>query len=259
MINGRRVIATISARMGSTRLPGKVLMPLAGEPVLARIVERIGRSKYFDDIIIATSTNPNDDAIEAFCKERNCRYYRGSENDVLARVYEAAKSCDADIVYRGMGDSPLVDHRIVDGLIEKLCEGNYDFVSNEMGDAPVPDGFDATVFTMKALEDGYKEATHPEMREHVTVHIKTDPKRYKILALRAEGEMLWPELRLTLDTAEDYRVICEVYDALYSENNDFSAPDVINFLKKRPDIVNINANIKQKIPTLLDQDNKQGA
>ncbi len=251
MINGRRAIATISARMGSTRLPGKVLMPLAGEPVLARIVERISRSKYIDEIIIATTVNPNDDAIETFCAERQYRCYRGSEADVLARVYEAAKSCDADIVYRGMGDSPLVDHRIVDDLILKLFEGNFDLVSNEMGDAPVPDGFDATVFTIKALEDGYNEATHPEMREHVTVHIKTDPKRYKILALRAKGEMLWPELRLTLDTPEDYRVISEVYDALYLENNDFAASDVINFLKKRPDIVNINANIKQKIPILL--------
>jgi spore coat polysaccharide biosynthesis protein SpsF len=110
MINGRRVVATISARMGSTRLPGKVLMPLFGEPVLARIVERVSRSKYFDDIVIATSTNSGDDAIEAFCKERGYRCYRGSEDDVLARVYEASISCDADIVYRGMGDSPLVDH-----------------------------------------------------------------------------------------------------------------------------------------------------
>lgn len=254
MINGRRVIATISARMGSTRLPGKVLMPLAGKPVLTRIMERVSRSKYLDDIVIATSTNTGDDAIEAFCKERGYRCYRGSEEDVLARVYETAKSCNADIVYRGMGDSPLVDHRIVDDLIEKLVEGNYDFVSNEMGDTPVPDGFDATVFTMKALEEGYKEAMHPEMREHVTVHIKTDPKRYKILALRAEGEMIFPGLRLTLDTPQDYEVLSAVFNELYPKNSDFSALDVIHFLKERPDIVNINSEVKQKMPTLLNNE-----
>jgi spore coat polysaccharide biosynthesis protein SpsF len=254
MINGRRTIATISARMGSTRLPGKVLMPLSGEPVLVRIVERVSRSKYFDDIVIATSTNPGDDKIEAFCRERGYHCYRGSEDDVLARVYEAAKSCDADIVYRGMGDSPLVDHRIVDDLLEKLVEGNYDFVSNEMGDVSSPDGVDATVFTLKALEDGYKEATHPEMREHVTVHIKTNSKRYKILALKAEGEMIFPGLRLTLDTAQDYEVLSAVFDELYPKDHDFSASDVIDFLQKRPDIVNINSEVKQKVPTLLDQE-----
>ena len=251
MINGRRVIATISARMGSTRLPGKVLMPLCGKPVLAHIIERVARSKYFDDIIIATSVDPKDDAIEAFAKEHGHKVYRGSEDDVLARVYEAAKSQNADIIYRGMGDSPLVDHRIVDKLIEDLIQGDYDLVSNEMGDAPVPDGFDATVFTFKALEDGYKEATHPEMREHVTVHIKTDPKRYKILALKAEGDMNWPGLRLTLDTKEDYQVIHAIYEALYAKDPDFSAVDILNFLKTRPDIVAINSTIIQKTPTLL--------
>lgn len=251
MINNKRVIATISARMGSTRLPGKVLMPLLGEPVLERIIERLKHGKYFDDVIIATSTNAGDDAIEKFCTERGYKFYRGSEEDVLARVYGAAKSCDADIVYRGMGDSPLVDWRIVDDLIKRLDEGGYDLVSNEMGDFAVPDGFDATVFTMKALKEGYNEATHPEMREHVTVHIKTNPARYKVLALKAEGEMLAPDLRLTLDTKEDYQVITRVFEALYPQNPDFSALDIIHYLRTHPEIAEINSTIVQKMPTLL--------
>lgn len=251
MINGKRVIATISARMGSTRLPGKVLMPLLGEPVLERIIERLKHGKYFDDIIVATSTNSGDDAIEKFCTERGYKYYRGSENDVLARVYETAKLCDADIVYRGMGDSPLVDPHIVDDLIERLNEGGYDLVSNEMGEYAVPDGFDATVFTMKALEEGYHEATHPEMREHVTVHIKTDPSRYKVLTLKAEGEMFAPDLRLTLDTKEDYEVISNVFEALYPTNSDFSALDCIHYLREHPEVAKINSTIVQKMPTLL--------
>ncbi len=237
--------------MGSTRLPGKVLMPLLGEPVLLRIVERLKHGKYFDDIIIATSDNSKDDPIENFCIERSYKCYRGSEVDVLARVYEAAKICDAGIVYRGMGDSPLVDWRIVDDLIVRLDEGGFDLVSNEMGEKPVPDGFDATVFTMKALEEGYNEATHPEMREHVTVHIKTDPVRYKVLALKAEGEMNAPDLRLTLDTKEDYELISKVFEELYAQNKDFTAHDIIKFLRSRPDIAAINSSVHQKVPTLL--------
>ena len=251
MINGKRVVATISARMGSTRLPGKVLMPLLGEPILLRIVERLKHSKYFDDIIFATSVNSKDDAIENFCNERGYKCYRGSEDDVLARVYETAKSCNADIVYRGMGDSPLVDWRIVDDLIERLDAGSYDLVSNEMGECPVPDGFDATVFTMKALEQGYHEATHPEMREHVTVHIKTDPARYKVLALKAEGEMNAPDLRLTLDTQEDYELITKVFEKLYPNNSDFAAHDIVEFLRSNPEIAAINSTVHQKIPGLL--------
>ena len=251
MINRKRVVATISARMGSTRLPGKVLMLLAGKPVLAHIVERLTHSQYFDDVIVATSTNKGDDAIEQFCNERGIRCYRGSEADVLSRVYEAANICDADIVYRGMGDSPLVDWRIVDKLIELLEEGGYDFVANEITEPTYPIGFDATVFTMSALKDGYETATHPEMREHVTVHIKTNPKRYNIGALIAEGEMIAPKLRLTLDTALDYQVISAVFDALYPINANFSALDVVHFLKENSDIVNINSNVIQKVPELL--------
>lgn len=251
MINRKRVVATISARMGSTRLPGKVLMLLAGKPVLAHIVERLTHSQYFDDVIVATSTNKGDDAIEQFCNERGIRCYRGSEADVLSRVYEAANICDADIVYRGMGDSPLVDWRIVDKLIELLEEGGYDFVANEITEPTYPIGFDATVFTMSALKDGYETATHPEMREHVTVHIKTNPKRYNIGALIAEGEMIAPKLRLTLDTALDYQAISAVFDALYPINANFSALDVVHFLKENSDIVNINSNVIQKVPELL--------
>ncbi len=251
MINGKRVIAVISARMSSTRLPGKVLMPLAGEPVLVRIVERVSQSKYIDEIVIATTVNPGDDVVETLCNERGYRCYRGSEEDVLARVYEAAKLCGADIVYRGMGDSPVVDWRIIDQLLEILDKGNFDFVDNEMAEPAYPVGFDATVFTFSALEDGYDEAVDPEIREHVTVHIKINPKRYKIFSVKAEGEMVWPELRLTLDTSEDYQVISAVYDALHSVNNDFSASDAIQFLITHPNIAALNADILQKMPTLL--------
>ena len=251
MINGKRVIAVVSARMGSTRLSGKVLLPLCEKPVLLHIVERLRHSKYVDEIIIATSVNTGDDAIEKFCIDSDILCYRGSEEDVLARVYEAAKTCGADIIYRGMGDSPLVDWRIIDQLVELLERGEYDFVANEITEPTYPVGFDATVFTMSALTDGYKEATHPEMREHVTIHIKTNPARYKIGTLLAEREMIAPQLRLTLDTPLDYQVIAQVFEALYPLNPDFSAIDVLDFLKKNPQIASINSEVAQKVPSLL--------
>ena len=251
MINDKRVIAVVSARMGSTRLPGKVLLPLCEKPILFHIVERLRHSKYIDEVIIATSVNTGDNAIEKFCIDSDVRCYRGSEEDVLARVYEAAKMGSADIIYRGMGDSPLVDWRIVDKLIELLEEGGYDFVANEITEPTYPIGFDATVFTMSALKDGYETATHPEMREHVTVHIKTNPKRYNIGALIAEGEMIAPHLRLTLDTPLDYQVITRVFDALYPLNPDFSAIDTLDFLKKNPEVSGINSEVAQRVPTLL--------
>lgn len=250
MINGKRVVATISVRMNSTRLPGKVLMPLAGKPALERVFERISKSSYIDDVVIATTVNKKDDIIETFCKDRGYSYYRGDEIDVLAGVYNAAKSAQADIVYRGMGDSPLVDWRILDQLLELLVEGSFDFVANEIDEPTYPVGFDATVFTFSALEEGFNEATHPEMREHVTVHIKTNPVRYNIGALHAGEEMYWPELRLTLDTPEDYAVIAAVFDA-FRDVPDFSALDVVRFLRTRQDIVAINAGVKQKVPALL--------
>ncbi len=251
MIDGKRVIATVSARMGSTRLPGKVLMPLLGEPVLERIIERVARGKYFDEIVIATSTSKKDDAIETFAIERGYAIYRGSEDDVLSRLAGLAREHRSDIVYRGMGDSPLVDHRIVDDLIEKLAEGGYDLVSNEMGEHPVPDGFDATVFTAKALLEGDETAMHPEMREHVTIHIKTDPERYRTLVLSAEPPLFGSPYRLTLDTKEDYELITKVYEALYPTDPDFSAVDTVRFLDAHPEVARINAGVAQKVPDLL--------
>jgi len=246
MIKNKKVVFVISARMDSTRLPGKVILPLAGRPVICRIVERLRRSRYVDDIIVATTTNRTDNVIESICKENGYKCFRGSDTDVLSRVVGAAKSCQADIIFRGMADSPMVDWRIVDRLLEILDEGGYDYASNELGANPYPVGFDASVFPAEILYEVEEIAKDSISREHVTYYIYSHPDKYKIYKQQADGVMLWPELRLTLDTKEDYGLISLIYDNLIRQMEDFSADDIIDFLKQHPDYLLINKDVKQK-------------
>lgn len=248
-INGKKVVATIEGRMTSTRLPGKILMPLAGKPVMAHMIERHRRSKHTDEVVVATTTNATDDPVAALCEKMNCPCFRGSEDDVLGRIVGAGKEYGADILVQGMADSPLVDWRIVDRLIEMLEEGQFDVTSNEFGDAKYPDGFDMRVYRFSVLKKFEEEHEEEEYREHAGYQLRNDPIAYKRALMRAEGDMRWPQLRLTLDTAEDYKLIAAVYDELYPKNNDFSAEDVVAFLRTRPDLVALNSGIVQKVPT----------
>lgn len=248
MIGGKKAVGIIAARMKSTRLPGKALMPLCGEPVLWRIVERLSNSRYLDESIIATTTDPSDDVINSFCQERGITCVRGSENDVLGRVHAAAKQCGAEVIYRGMGDSPLVDHRVVDRLLELQEDGQYDFVSNELAEPAYPVGFDASVFPFRALDAAALEAVTPQDREHVTLYLYSRPERFKIFSLTASEDFQLQGLRVTLDTPEDYELISRIYDALYPSNHDFSAQEVITFLRMRPELLAINAHVEQKMP-----------
>jgi len=249
MISGKKVVATIQTRMTSSRLPGKALLRLAGVPVLQHIIERHKRSSFIDEVVIATTTNPDDDPIVELCKVTGCKFYRGSENDVLGRILAAASVYNADIIVQGMADSPLVDWRIVDCVIKMLSEGDYDFVSNELEET-FPVGFDVRACTYAALEESNRVAVDPRYHEHATYYLFTHPDQYRQGNLKAEGDIEWPTLRLTLDTPEDYTLIGMVYDELYSKNHDFSAEDVVRFLKGRPDLVAINKEVKQYNPAI---------
>lgn len=249
MIGSKKVAATISARLGSSRLPGKVLLPLCGQPALAHIVARLRRSRFVDEVIVATTTNPADEAIITECERVNCQYYRGSEEDVLARVVEAGESGQADIIIEAMADSPFTDWRIVDYLVKVLAEGNYDCATNEIRpNFPngFPDGLDMRVFRFTALKDSLGRATDAEHHEHVSLYIYTHPEIYRIFNWSAQGAMAGTGLRLTLDTAEDYQLIKAVYEGLWLANPDFSAEDVVQYLRARPELAVINAGIKQK-------------
>jgi spore coat polysaccharide biosynthesis protein SpsF len=249
MINGKKVVATIEARMTSTRLPGKVMMLLAGKPVTQHMIERHRRSKYTDEVVVATTTNATDDPIVKLCEQMGYPYFRGSEDDVLGRVAAAGEKHGAEILVQGMADSPMVDHRLLDKGLELLVAGGYDFMGNEFEET-YPVGFDVHLYSFPTFKYAADIDTEPLQREHAGYSIQSQPDKYKIGNFKAEGEMVWPKLRLTLDTREDYKLINAVYDALYTKNPDFSAEDVVAFLKTRPDLVAINAEVKQKNPAV---------
>lgn len=247
MIDGKKVIATIEGRMTSTRLPGKIMMPLAGKPVMQHMIERHRRSTYTDEVVVATTTNAADDPVAEFCERIRCPCFRGSEDDVLARVVGAGREHDADILVQGMADSPLVDWRLVDRCVELLVRDGLDCASNEFVET-YPVGFDVRCYSFPVLAAAESRDTGSMYREHAGYSIRSHPDTYKLGNFEAEGDMRWPELRLTLDTKEDYALISAVYDELYDKNSDFSAEDVVRFLKARPELVALNSSVVQKIP-----------
>lgn len=244
---GKKIVATIEARMRSTRLPGKVLMPLAGEPNLKRLIERLRHSVYLDDVVIATTTNPADDAIVSFAEKIGCKVWRGSEENVLARVLEAAQSASADLIVEVTGDCPLVDWRHVDHLIELYIDGGYDYVANNM-ERTFPRGMDVQVFSVATLAEVNRLTQDPVDQEHVSIYIYSHPERYKLYNWAAQGRMARKELRVTLDTQEDYQLLNTIFERLLPQNPDFSAEEVITLFEREPALADINAEIKQKNP-----------
>lgn len=247
MYKEKRVVATIEARMTSKRLPGKVLLPLAGKPALERLIERLKRSEYIDEIVVATTINKSDDLIVGLAKNLGVKYYRGSEDDVLKRVLEAAKSAGADIIVEITGDCPLVDWRLVNRGIEELFRRNFDYSANNI-EFSYPDGFDVRVFPVSVLEEVDKMTNDPIDRVHVTYYIYNHPERFKIYNWIAEKENYWPDIRLTLDEEKDYELLNIIFEKLLPKNNDFSVNDVINLLKSNPKLLEINKYVKTKEP-----------
>ncbi len=247
MKNGKKVVATIEARMTSTRLPGKVLIPMAGEPNLKRLIERLRRSTYVDEIVIATTTNAPDNAIVALAEEIGCKVWRGSEDNVLQRVLEAAQSVEADLIVEITGDCPLVDWRHIDHLIELYTEGGYDYVSNTL-ERTFPRGFDVQVFSRSTLEEVNSLTQDSVDQENVSLYIYNHPERYKLGNLAASGKMRRPELRVTLDTKEDYQLLTTIFEKLLPHNFDFSAEDVVDLFDREPTLADINNEVKQKDP-----------
>ena len=249
MIDGKKVVATIEGRMTSSRLPGKILLPLSGRPGMAHMIERHRRSKLVDAVVVATTTNASDDPVVALCEEMKCAYFRGSENDVFARVAGAGEKYGAEFLLQGMADCPLVDHRHMDICLTLLASSGADVAGNEY---PVtfPLGFNVRAYKFSTFRKAEQEDTDPAYREHAGYSIRSQPEKFRVVNWEAQGRMRWPSLRLTLDTPEDYTLISAVYDALYPKNSDFSAEDVVQFLRGRPDLVALNSEIKQKVPKL---------
>ena len=242
----QKIVATIEARMTSSRLPGKVLLDLAGKPALQQLVERLRRSRYLDEVVVATTDRSTDDPVAEMCRRIGCPVFRGSEDDVLARVLGAAKSVSGDLIVEITGDCPAVDWRHVDLLIETFFAGQYDYVANVAGPRPYPVGFEVQVFPTAVLAEVDQLTQNPVDHEHVSLYIYSHPERYRIHYVEAGPELYQPDLEVTLDTPEDYQLIQAIFKALLPSNPDFSALDVVNLLQQQPELLALTRDVKRK-------------
>jgi spore coat polysaccharide biosynthesis protein SpsF len=230
--------------MGSSRLPGKILAELAGQPMLARCVARLGRAQMLDDLLVATTTSPVDDVTTGLCATRGWRCFRGSEDDVLDRYYQAARLQDTDVVVRVTADCPFIEPEIVDRVIREFSERqpDVDYASNVIPERTYPRGLDVEVFTVRALERAWREDDSAAWREHVTEYIVRNPDRFRLHGVcHPENLSQW---RWTVDTAEDLRLARLIYTAFGHDL--FSWRDVLALLAEHPEWAEINRDIRQK-------------
>jgi spore coat polysaccharide biosynthesis protein SpsF len=240
-----RVVAIIQARVGSTRLPRKVFADLAGEPMLARVMNRSRRAKNLDEVVIATTCQARDDAIVEMCVAREWPYFRGSEDDVLDRYYQAAIMYRAEVVVRITSDCPLIDPKILDRVVQVFLDGQpeIDYVSNGYPRSTFPRGLDTEVMRLGVLEQAWREDSNPAWREHVTPYILRNPKLFRLYGIVHESDL--SNMRWTVDTREDLVFVRRIYDAF---NHDlFSWRDVVYMLNERPEWLDLNRHVQQKV------------
>ena len=245
MKNNKRIVATIEARMTSTRLPGKVLLKIGEKPALEYMINRIKQSNLIDEIVVATTTNDSDLPIIDLCAKIGCKHFRGSEEDVLLRVLDAAKSVSADIIVELTGDCPFIDPEIIDNVISLYFSGDYDYASNIV-QRTFPDGFDTQVFSVRSLEEVSRMTKDPIDRVHVSCYFYNNPRKFKLANFVADPELTWPELRLTVDENADYRLMKLIDEKLGESRGLFSAREIIALLKREPDLTEINRHIRAK-------------
>ena len=239
-----RVVAVVQARMGSTRLPGKVLMDLAGEPMLARVVDRTARAKSLDKAVVATTTEPVDDEIRKLCARRGYPCFSGSSEDVLDRYYRAATAVGAEAVVRITADCPLIDPEIVERVIRKFLNGqpNVDYACNSIPKDTYPRGLDTEVFRFDALERAWREDLNPAWREHVTPYVHENPGLFRLQGVTSDVD--YSDMRWTVDTPEDMAFVRRIYE--YFGHDRFSWREVISVLEEHPEWMEINAQVEQK-------------
>jgi len=231
------IAAILQARMGSTRLPGKVLRPLVGAPMLERQIKRVRRAQTVDELVIATSDAVQDDPIAALAEKLGVTCFRGSEKDVLDRYYHAAEKVGADTVIRVTGDCPLHDPEVIDEVVEHFRASACDYCS---GPSNYPEGLDTEVFTFAALKESWEKAQLPSEREHVTVYIRNHPELFRIAPAWTSGEGNASALHWSVDTEADFTFVVAVYNELYPKNPRFGKDDVLALLARQPELLDIN-------------------
>lgn len=238
-----RIIASIEARMGSSRLPGKVLADVNGKPALTRLLNRLKFCELLDDIILATTTDPKDDVVVSWAQSEGVHYYRGSEDDVLLRVVQAQQKMNSDVVVEVCGDMILLDYELIDQGIGTFKENNCDVVTTTCKPS-YPVGVDVVVFRLKDLIWVQKNISDPQAREHVPLYFFQHPEKYRIINLIAPKCFHAPDKRFVLDTPEDLEFIRNVYALLEPKYGDrFGVAEILELLRKEPELVEINSHI----------------
>ena len=242
MKSGMKIVVVVQARSMSTRLEGKVFLPLCGKELLIRMLERVEGSCFNPEIVVATTCNKEDDRIERLCEKEGKKYFRGSENDLLDRHLQTGILCGADVVVKIPSDCPLIDTETIDKVLRYYLRnaGKFDYVSN-LHPATYPDGNDVEVMSIECLEKAWEESEEEYEREHTTPYIWDNPEKFRI------GNVEWGNgldysmsHRFTIDYKEDYEFIKRVYEELYPDNPKFSLNDILSLLKNKPELLEIN-------------------
>ncbi|HVP43793.1 MAG TPA: aminotransferase class III-fold pyridoxal phosphate-dependent enzyme [Terriglobales bacterium] len=235
-----KVVAIVQARMGSTRLPGKVLADVAGRPMLWYVTQRVRRAKTVQEVVVATTTSASDEAVVGFCQGERLPVFRGSEDDVLDRYYQAARAHGAGAVVRITADCPFIDPGVIDRVVGAYLDGDADYVSNTLAHT-FPDGLDTEVFSMAALETAWKEAKREPEREHVTPYIKLSD-RFRVQNVSAQDGEGPPDLRLTVDEGADLEFTRALY-ALLGGKVSFALGELLKAVKEHPEVAALNRGI----------------
>ncbi len=228
--------------MGSTRLPGKVLLDLGGRSMLARVVRRAQRAKLISEVTVACSTELADEEIVKECDALGVRVYRGSDNDVLDRYHGAAEEFDANAVVRITSDCPVIEPEVSDKVVAKFIESGADYVSNTV-DRSYPRGLDTEIVKRACLDRAWAEATERYQRVHVTPYFYQNPAIFQVVQVRGEHDL--SEMRWTVDTPEDYEFLSAIYRQ-FGGKDDFSWREVLKLLETNPELREINQHIRQK-------------
>jgi len=244
------ILAIIQARLGSTRFPAKVLQPILGKPMLWHIVDRVRHVSSVEKVVVAVPNGPKDEPLRRFCQEQGILCFAGSELDVLDRFYQTARHHGGDPVLRITADCPLVDPVLIQDVILLYRSGNYDHVGVATGagadrirQGRFPDGLDGECFSFAALERSWREATDPRDREHVTRYMWNNRHLFRCGNLISKQP--YPKVRLTVDHHDDFLLVTKIYESLYSPSRPFLLDEVMDFLKKNPELLEINRRVAE--------------
>ncbi len=251
-----KVLAIIQARMGSTRLPSKVFLDLAGRPVLAHVIERLRRSRLTSEFIVATTINREDLPIVGLCAEMGVRVYCGHADDPLERYYQAARLYGGEHIIRIKGDCPAIDPEIVDQAIRLHLQREADYTTNTL-ERTYPVGEDVEILTRQTLEQVWRNAGLRSEREHITIYIPKHPEAFKICHLKQSEDL--SAKRWTIDYPEDYELMKQIFNTLYPRDPAFGMRAILDFLLEKPGLEQVNAHVPVNAGVLISMANDRPA